>query len=147
FARLHIEGHAVDGLHDSLCPVQQSALESEMLGQILDRQERPGLADGGPTGLSPDVAAGCAYEEGCILRHAHSRTSMAWRRPSLIRLKHMEVMKIMTPGKAATRGDTHSAWRRLLSISPHSALGGVTRRPRKLNPAAKMMQTLIRLVA
>jgi hypothetical protein len=35
FARMHIEGHTVDGLHDSLCPVQQSALESEMLGQVL----------------------------------------------------------------------------------------------------------------
>jgi hypothetical protein len=65
FARLHIKGHAVDGLHDSLCPVQQSALESEMLGQVLDRQERPGLDQlacagikGGPTELSPDVATG-----------------------------------------------------------------------------------------
>src|SRR5262245_20559047 len=125
-----------------------------MLGQVLDRQERPGFdqlacagINGGPTEPSPGVATGCAYEEGCILRHVHSRTSMAWRRPSLIRLKHMEVMRIMTPGKAATSGDTHSAWRRLLSISPHSALGGVTPRPRKLNPAARMMQMLIRLVA
>ncbi len=72
---------------------------------------------------------------------------MAWRSPSLSRLKHIEVMKIITPGNAAITGSTHSAWRRLLSISPHSALGGVTPRPRNDSPADRMMPMLIRLVA
>src|SRR2546423_5897998 len=111
-----------------------------MLGQVVDGQQRLGLA-----GVFAPVTARIGIREGCALQPAHSRTSIAWRRPSLIRLKHIEVMKIMTPGRAATSGDTHNAWRKLLSISPHSALGGVTPRPRKLSPAAKMIQMLMRL--
>src|SRR6476661_4515758 len=114
-----------------------------MLGEVLDRQH-----GAGPRYVALRRGAGRGVPcRDMRLEQAHKRTSMAWRRPSLIKLKHMEVMKIMTPGSAATSGDTHSAWRRLLSISPHSALGGVTPRPRKLNPAASMMQMLIRLVA
>src|SRR5262249_61874983 len=122
-------------LHDGAVPVQQAALDGEVLGQVFDHQQ--------------GRACRCArpHLPATPFRFVHSRTSMAWRSPSLIRLKHIEVMKIITPGKAATNGETQSACRKLLSISPHSALGGVTPRPRKLSPAAKMIEMLIRLVA
>src|SRR5215468_4312957 len=114
-----------------------------MLGEVLDREQ--GL---GPRRIALRRGPECAIPgRDVMFEQAHRRTSMAWRRPSLIRLKHMEVMKIMTPGSAATRGDAHIPCRRLLSIRPHSALGGVTPRPRKLRPAARMMQMLMRLVA
>ena len=41
----------------------------------------------------------------CVLGHravAHACTSMAWRSPSLTRLKDSEVMKIASPGSAQT---------------------------------------------
>ena len=99
FARLHIEGHVVDGLHDGLGPVEQPALEREMLGQVLVSSGRLAI------GLRRYLAPAPGHERRRMLRlAAHSRTSMAWRRPSLIRLKHIEVMKIMTPGSAATSG-------------------------------------------
>src|SRR5262245_2668479 len=128
------KGDIVHRLHDGPIPAQQTALDREMLGQVLDRQKRRAHRATRTLLLASS-------------RFVHSRTSMAWRSPSLIRLKHIDVMKIITPGKAATKGETQSACRKLLSISPHSALGGVTPRPRKLSPAAKMMQMLIRLVA
>ena len=54
---------------------------------------------------------------------AHSLTSIAWRSPSLIRLKHIDVTKIITPGSAAMTGFTHRAYRRLFSMRPHSGFG------------------------
>ena len=39
---------------------------------------------------------------------------LALRNPSLIKLKHIEVMKIITPGSAETSGFTQMACRRLL---------------------------------
>src|SRR5690242_12589511 len=60
------ERHVIYSLHHGLGPVQQSAAHREMLGQPVDRQQ-------------------CG----------HSRTSIAWRNPSLSRLKHIEVMKII----------------------------------------------------
>jgi hypothetical protein len=39
--------------------------------------------------------------DGCE-RHLFRLTSIALRKPLLIRLKHMEVMKIIAPGSAAT---------------------------------------------
>ena len=65
----------------------------EMLGQCARQQWRAG-----PPRSSRRPRAACC-------RPTRSRrTSMAWRRPSLSRLKQIEVMKIMTPGSAATRG-------------------------------------------
>src|SRR5712691_2128716 len=78
---------------------------------------------------------------------AHRRTSMALRSPSLIRLKHIEVTKMPTPGRAATSGLTQIACRRLFSIRPHSPSEGVTPRPGKFNPAPRMMEIEISDVA
>ena len=113
-ARLQLKGNAIDGLHDGLGAAEQSALEGKMLGEVFDDQKRLGAAGllgrlaPWPSGLSrqPETIRDCRQVS---LHLAHSRTSMAWRRPSLIRLKHIEVMKIITPGRAATSGDTHSA--------------------------------------
>ena len=88
-----------------------------MLGQVLDREQRVGFAAlpgcAGLSGRMPEHSPDCDGERGCYQGSAvsagHSRTSMACRRPSLMRLKHIEVMKIIAPGKAATNGDTHSA--------------------------------------
>jgi hypothetical protein len=44
--------------------------------------------------------------EGSPPRTPHCFTSMAERRPSASRLKAMEVMKIITPGRAASQGWT-----------------------------------------
>src|SRR5437899_3199845 len=82
---------------------------------------------------------------GARLGIGHSRTSIAWPMPSLVRLKHIDVRKIMTPGRAATTGFTQIAGRRLFSIRPHSGFGGLTPSPRKLRPDARMMLMLIRL--
>ena len=43
-ARSHSEGDVVDRLHGRLGPVQQAAPEREMLGQVLDCQQRAGFA-------------------------------------------------------------------------------------------------------
>jgi hypothetical protein len=72
---------------------------------------------------------------------------MASRRPSLSRLNDIEVRKIMTPGKAATSGFTQIDPRNVFSISPHSACGGDTPKPKKLRPDAMMTLTLIRVLA
>ena len=53
---------------------------------------------------APDIDPGVGRHESFFFRSAHSRTSMAWRRPSLMRLKQIETMKIMHPGSAATQG-------------------------------------------
>ena len=72
---------------------------------------------------------------------------MAARRPSLIRLKQIEVMKIITPGSAASdRIDVDRLAQRVQHQAPFR-LGGFTPRPRKLRPAARMMATLISEVA
>ena len=73
--------------------------------------------------------------------------SIALRSPSLTRLKHSEVIRIATPGNAATTGLTKIACRYALSISPHSGLGGVTPSPRNDSPAERIMLMLTRLVA
>src|SRR5258708_3111051 len=71
--------------------------------------------------------------------HDGSLMSIALRNPSLSRLKHSEGRTIASPGKAATIGLTKIAWRKALSISPHSGFGGVTPRPRNESPADRMM--------
>ena len=78
---MHVERHAVHGLDDAAARAEEAALEREVLGQIADGEEQP----------------------------AHSLTSIAWRSPSLIRLKHIDVTKIITPGSAATTGFTQRA--------------------------------------
>src|SRR5215469_4385383 len=84
-----------------------------------------------------------------IVQRAHDGNlmSIALRSPSLSKLKHSEVIRIATPGRAATIGLTKIACRKALSISPHSGLGGVTPSPRNDSPADRMMLMLTRLVA
>src|SRR5208283_5877398 len=81
------------------------------------------------------------------LAHDGSLMSIALRSPSLSRLKHSEVIRIATPGSAATSGLTKMAWRNALSIRHHAGLGGVTPSPRKESPAERIMLMLTRLVA
>ena len=66
---------------------QQAFLQREILLQPADAQERLGRA--------ADVVV-----------QAHDLLSMADRRPSDRMLKEMEVMKIISPGRAATQGWT-----------------------------------------
>src|SRR5258708_37977715 len=72
-----IEGDAVDRAHDCIGPPEQARTDGEMLDETGNAQER-----------------------------AHALISMAVRKPSLSRLKEIEVMKIIAPGKAATQGWT-----------------------------------------
>ena len=57
----------------------------------------------GPSGGSPPPLCGGGSQSRLA---PHCFTSMAERRPSARRLKAMEVMKIMTPGRAASQGWT-----------------------------------------
>ena len=66
----------------------KSAPNREVLAQVVDQQQWLRRA------------AAIARISGHI--HLFSLTSIALRNPSLIRLKHIEVMKIITPGSAAT---------------------------------------------
>ena len=72
----------------------QLAPAAEMLHQPADREQR--------LGRSAAIALGARRLED----RAHERTSMAERRPSDSRLNEIEVMKIITPGSAATAGWT-----------------------------------------
>ena len=110
---------------------QQPGIEVEIFLEAGHRQER----------LRPAAAVAR------IERLGHSFTSIAERSPSLIRLKQIEVTKMIAPGRAATTGLTQIDWRKVLSIKPHSGSGGLTPRPRKLRPEDRMMATLIRPVA
>ncbi len=56
-----------------------------------------------PSGGSPPPLCGGGSQS---LLAPHCFTSMAERRPSARRLKAMEVMKIITPGSAASQGCT-----------------------------------------
>ena len=68
------------------------------IGWILPPRSR-----GSPGGTSSSFGRGLAEPAALRLsRPPHMRTSMAWRRPSLTRLKESEVMKIATPGSAQT---------------------------------------------
>src|SRR5215813_454918 len=117
-------------------------LYDKMFGQVIDDQE------GGCLLGLPSREVRCCRSLAHALHSvlAHNRTSMAWRKPSLMRLKLIEVIKIITPGRAAMIGLTHNAWRRLFNIKPHSASGGVTPSPRKLSPAARIIEIENRLV-
>ncbi len=88
FALAHGEGDVVHRLHRGDLTPQQSAANREVFAQVVDQQQR----------LRRPAAIAR------ISGHAHlfSLTSIALRNPSLIRLKHIEVMKIITPGSAAT---------------------------------------------
>ena len=88
FALAHGEGHIVDRLHCGDLTAQKSAPNREVLAQVVDQQQWLRRA------------AAIARISGHI--HLFSLTSIALRNPSLIRLKHIEVMKIITPGSAAT---------------------------------------------
>src|SRR4030095_693988 len=74
-------------------------------------------------------------------RCAHARISIASRSPSDSRLNDIEVRKIATPGSAGTQAFTKIGPRSVLIIRPHSAAGGVTPRPRKESPAARMIDS------
>src|SRR5262249_12512183 len=103
----------------------QTAPDWKMLGQPLDAEQRRGF----------------------VGSRAHSRTCIAWRSPPLSRLKHIEGVKISTPGRAQITGSTHNQCTRMYSSSPHSGLDGDTPRPRNDSPADRMIAMLIRLVA
>ncbi|MNS57379.1 hypothetical protein D3C72_902630 [compost metagenome] len=94
-ALLHVEVHAVHRAHRVAAPAarERIALERKMLDQAAHAQQGLG---------------GAAH---VFVRHAHhvddgihSLTSMAERSPSDSRLKDIDVMKIITPGSAATQG-------------------------------------------
>ena len=84
----HREIDAVDGAHHG------AAAEREMLRQGARLQQR---------GPCPTPVA---VVEVRVLRHDQPFTSIADRRPSESRLNEIEVMKIATPGSAATQGWT-----------------------------------------
>ncbi len=88
FSLAHGEGDVVDRLHRRNLAAEQSTANREVLAQGVDQQQRLRR----PTAIAR------------VSGHAHlfSLTSIALRNPSLIRLKHIEVMKIITPGNAAT---------------------------------------------
>ena len=88
FALADGEGDVVDRLHGGDLTVQQSAANREVLAQVIDQQQWLRRA-AAVTRISGHT-------------HLFSLTSIALRNPSLIRLKHIEVMKIITPGSAAT---------------------------------------------
>ena len=90
----HTVADAVDRAHDLGGAAKQSAHDREMLAQVLGQQQRLRGAATIGIDLPGDQRVHQAF------------TSMAARRPSLIRLKQIEVMKIITPGKAARRGLT-----------------------------------------
>lgn len=81
-----------------------------------------------------------------ITVHIHIFTSIALLSPSLMRLKQRDVVNIMTPGSAQTHGFTYIDCLSVLNIRPQSASGGLTPKPKKLNPDAIIILTLTRLV-
>ena len=81
------EGHIVHRLHGRHLAVEQPATHRKVLAQTFDQEQRLRRAA---------AIAGIRFD------HLFSLTSMAERNPSLIRLKHIEVTKIITPGSAAT---------------------------------------------
>ncbi|MNT36590.1 hypothetical protein D3C72_1726870 [compost metagenome] len=95
FALFHIEVHAVDRAHRvaALPPGQRIALQGKVLDQATHAQQRLGRT-------AQVLVCGTADFRDVV----HSLTSMAERSPSDSRLKDMEVMKIITPGNAATQG-------------------------------------------
>ena len=76
----HREVNAVDGSHDAAAPSQQVWFEGEVLDQATHVQD------------------------GLTRTHDQFLISIAERKPSLSRLKAIEVMKIIAPGNAATQG-------------------------------------------
>ena len=89
FALADGEGDVVHRLHRGDLAVEQAAADGEVLAQAFDA-----AAAAGPG------RRGRADPRSCD--HLFSLTSIAQRNPSLIRLKHIEVTKIITPGSAAT---------------------------------------------
>ena len=85
------QAEIVDRAHHLGRAPEQAARHREMLAQARRQQQRLGGA----------AAVGSGNQ-----RVHQAFTSMAARRPSLIRLKQIEVMKIMTPGRAARTGFT-----------------------------------------
>jgi hypothetical protein len=65
------------------------------------RPPAPPARGGEETWRLPHRASGAVKFDGCE-RHLFRLTSIALRKPLLIRLKHMEVMKIIAPCSAAT---------------------------------------------
>ena len=82
----------VDGAHHLAAAPEQPAADREMLAQAARQQQRLGRS--------------AAIRDAEAARPCQAFTSMAARRPSLIRLKQIEVMKIITPGSAASTGLT-----------------------------------------
>ena len=116
------ERHVVHRLHGGDLAVQQSAAHRKMLAQTFDKQQRlcraaaiAGIAQHRCVPSSRFTTKARSHEAaygdrahslvtvpcGASL-HLFSLTSIALRNPSLIRLKHIEVMKIIAPGSAAT---------------------------------------------
>ena len=89
FALEDLEVDAVDRSHHCGLSIHTLALEREMLDQTAHRQQRLRR----PARIRELLGGG-----------AHCLTSMAERRPSDNMLKEIEVMKIITPGKAAIQG-------------------------------------------
>ncbi|KAG1390831.1 hypothetical protein G6F58_012875 [Rhizopus delemar] len=94
-AVLHVAVNAVHRTHGVAAPLarQRVPLQRKVLDQPPHAQQR--------LGRPAHIAVGGAYRfDQC----AHSLTSMADRSPSDSRLNDMDVMKIITPGNAATHG-------------------------------------------
>ncbi|MNL23630.1 hypothetical protein D3C87_1450260 [compost metagenome] len=94
-ALLHIEVHAVDRAHCVAAPAPGQEIAFQ--GKVLDQPAHAQQGLGGAAQVLVRRAQGFDFG-------VHSLTSMADRRPSDSRLKDMEVMKIITPGNAATQG-------------------------------------------
>ena len=71
----------------------------ELVSHVRGDRGRVGTANAGINGVDPATVARVQFQGGT---HLLSLTSMAPRTPSLMRLKHIEVTKIIRPGKAAT---------------------------------------------
>src|SRR5262249_22889259 len=110
-ARAHLEGDVVHRVNRSLRALQHAAPQREVLPQASRREQRD----------------------------THARISIASRRPSDTRLNAIDVRRVASPGSAGTTAFAWTDWRSVFSIRPHSAAGGVTRRPRNDKPAARMI--------
>src|SRR5476649_936159 len=89
------EREVVDGAYHLGRTAKDTARDRKVLAQASSQQQRLGR---------PTAVGRAAARTNDRVHQAF--TSMAARRPSLIRLKQREVMKIITPGNAASTGST-----------------------------------------
>jgi hypothetical protein len=72
-----------------------------VLAEVFDQQQRLGRA-AAVAGILSVTLSRSRGRSLLTLNHLFSLTSIADRNPSLIRLKHIDVTKIISPGSAAT---------------------------------------------